>query len=220
MTDRVPSKNQYLAPFLAGLLVVWTSFNAYAQVNPNTCGELKNHYGPFDYRTNRGETLDVVNRAHFTPKIEALVRDNTASIGGDLSYTLRTFPNHHRALMTMMRFGVKLKMLQPTDAEFTVECYFERALRFRPDDNIVRMMYASFLINNARIPEANYELGRVTSSAGDNAFTHYNAGLVYLDLKDYEKALEQAHRAMALGMPQTGLRDKLVELGKWQDPAQ
>lgn len=196
------------------------SFSTLAQDDFSACGTLKNHYGPFDYRTDRGETLDVVNRAHFTPKIEALIRGNTGSIGQDLSYTLRTFPNHHRALMTMMRYAQRLKTPQPKDAEFSISCYFERALRFRPDDVVVRMMYSSFLTTNESIPQAKQELEKVAKVAGDNALTHYNMGLIYLDMKEYEKALAEAHTAMALGFPQTGLRDKLVAVGQWREPVE
>lgn len=59
------------------------------------------HYGPFDY--NNGEhrrgNLPVVERFHFTSKVQSLRGGNTSSTaGGDLSYTLKSFPNHHRAL--------------------------------------------------------------------------------------------------------------------------
>lgn len=120
--------------------------------------------------------------------------------------------------MSMMRYGEKLKTPQPPYAEYSVECYFLRALRFRPDDTTVRLMYATFLNANARAPEAMQELEQVAKAAGDNPFTCYNMGLIYLDMKEYEKALALAHKAMALGFGQTGLRDKLMAIGKWRAP--
>lgn len=200
------------------LSLIAASLGAHAQGDPAACGELRNHYGPFDYRTDRGEKLDIVDRAHFTPQIEALIRGNTGSIGGDLSYTLAAFPNHHRALLTVMRYGQKLKTPHPKDVKYSVDCYFQRAVRFKPDDTVARMLYANFLTTDARNPEAIHQLDQVERFAGDNAFTHYNMGLVYFELKEYDKALTKAHKAIALGFGQTALRAKLENAGQWREP--
>ncbi len=206
------------AHWLLTLIALMASFSALAQSNALACGDLKNGYGPFDYRTDR-DKLGIVEQYHFTPEVEALIRGSSSiHIGKDLSYTLNAFPNHHKALMSMMRYGQKLKTPQPPDADYSVECYFLRAIRFRPDDTVARMMYATFLSTNARAPEAMQELEQVEKAAGDNPFTYYNMGLIYLDMKEYEKALAQAHKAMALGFGRTGLRDKLMALGKWRAP--
>jgi len=53
--------------------------------------------------------------------------------------------------------------------------------------------------------------------AGDNAFTFYNMGQIYFDLKDYNRALENAHKAYGLGITLTGLRDRLTGAGHWRD---
>ncbi len=53
---------------------------------------------------------------------------------------------------------------------------------------------------------------------GDNGNLYYNLGLSYFDLKDYEKALEYAHRAHSLGFQLPGLKNKLVRVGKWREP--
>lgn len=219
MNNQTPSGCRAIARWLLTLLILVASFCAVAQNSAPPCGELRSHYGPFDYRTNRGETLDVVERFHFTPEVEALVRGKSSiHIGQDLTYTLGAFPNHHRALMSMMLLGQRLKTPQPPYAKYSVECFFERALRFRPDDTTVRLMYASFLVANARAAEATRELEQVAQAVPDDPFTHYNMGLIYLDMKEYEKALAQAHKAMALGFGRTALRDKLEAAGKWRAP--
>lgn len=219
MNNQTPSGCCAIARWLLTLLIVAASFSAVAQNSAPACGELRSHYGPFDYRTNRGETLNVVERFHFTPEVEALVRGKSSMhIGQDLSYTLGTFPNHHRALRSMMLYGKKLKTPQPPHVKYSVECFFERALRFRPDDTTVRMMYASFLVDNARAAEATRELEQVAQAVPDEPFTHYNLGLIYLDMKEYEKALAQAHKAMALGFGRTALPEKLEAAGKWRAP--
>jgi hypothetical protein len=52
----------------------------------------------------------------------------------------------------------------------------------------------------------------------DNPNTNYNIGLIYFDLKDYEKSLSFAQRAYGSGLPLPGLRDKLKRVGKWEEP--
>lgn len=180
----------------------------------NACGPIGGGYGPYDYRTDR-DKLGIVERPHFPPIVEALIKGNRGSLGGDLGYTLRAFPNHHRALVAVTRYGEKLKTPHPRDLQYPVECYYDRALRFRPDDAIVRMLYAQFLAKAGRVPEGLHQLSFATTYAENNAFTHYNIGLIYLDLKEYGKALEQAHRAYALGFDRAELRDRLQAAGKW-----
>lgn len=200
----------------AGLLLA-SSFPAIGQAARSACGDLGNGYGPYDYRTDR-DKLPIVEAGHFTPEVEALFRSVTGYIGGDLDYTLRAFPNHHRALVSMMRFGERTKSAQPPSAKYTVECYFERAVRFRPDDTTVRMLFATYLHKIGREADANQQLELAVKLAGENAFTHYNAGLVYLDLKNYDEALRQAHVAYELGFPRPHLREALKAMGKWTEP--
>jgi len=195
------------------------ALNAVAQTGVNTCGGLTNHYGPFDYRTSNLELRERIEKFHFTPQVESLIKGQSGfKIGPDLNYTLRVFPNHPRALLSLMRYGEKLKSPQPQDVPLPIDCYFERALRFQPDDTTVRMIHATFLSANGRAPEALAELNKVITTAPDNPFTQYNVGLIYLDMKEYDKALVQAHKAIVQGFPQTGLRDKLAAVGKWQAP--
>jgi len=205
---------------------------AQAQVSSAACGSLQNaagRFGPFDYRADHfkpppGESrqhaglLKLVNDAHFTPEAEARLRGVSTEMGGDLSFALRAFPNHHRALLAMMRLGEKQKSAQPKGAEFPVECWFERAIRFQTEDTIVRNLYAIFLHKNGRLDEARAQLEVSVKLAKDNAFTHYNTGLIYFDIKDYDKALAQAHTALQLGLRSTGLSDQLKALGKWREP--
>jgi len=208
---------------LAGLLIANVTATAvFAQAAQSNCGDPRQHrsgqFGPYDYRTDKSK-LGIVEDYHFTPAVEALVRGSSNELPGpDLSYTLGVFPNHHRALLAMVRYGEKMKSAQPPGARYSVDCYFDRALRFRPNDTIVRMIYAKHLAKSARKPEAIQQLEQATASARDNAFSHYNIGLIYFDLKDYDGALRQAHKAIGLGFPQTALRDQLQSVGKWTEP--
>lgn len=199
--------------FLGGLLI---PVFVLAQPSAQSCGPLQQQ--TFDYRTDQKQ-YKVVEEFHFTPEIEALIRGKSGTLGQELNYTLTHIPNHHRALITLTRYGDKMKSPHPADLRYPVECYFERALRFKPDDNVARLIYANYLATGQRIPEATYQLELATATADDNAFTHYNIGLIYLGIKSYNRALAQAHKAAALGFGRTALREQLQAAGQWKEPA-
>lgn len=208
----------FIAPFFGVVAAMLVATPALAQVGPSDCGPLSGpgQYGPFDYR-NQKSKIGVVEQHHFKPHAEHLTGD-LGYIAGNIDYTLRAVPNHHRALLSMVKLGEKLNAPHPKGATYSVDCYFERALRFRRDDVIVRMIYATYLAKNGRLPEALGQLKQATDQAGDYGFTHYNIGLVYFDLKEYDKALVQAHKAVELGWPQTALGDQLKAISKWVEP--
>jgi hypothetical protein len=199
-------------------MLMW-AHPVFGQPSAAQCGNLANAFGPFDYRTEKGERLHLVESAHFTPAVESLVRSVTGYIGADIDYTLRAFPNHHRALLSMMRLGERLKTPRVPNTNYEVECYFIRAITFRSNDTTVRMLYAMYLSTNQRKADALLQLSAARTLAGDNAFTHHNIGLLYMDLGEHELALGEAHMALSLGFSRPELKDRLVAAGKWAEPA-
>jgi tetratricopeptide (TPR) repeat protein len=215
---------------LAALLLSLTCIEmAGAQTLPPGCGSLQREWGPFDYRPERyipestyrshNALLNVVEHAHFTPEVEALIRGKSSGAlpGGDLSYTLSVFPNHHRALLAISKLAVREKSPQPKQTLYSVECYFQRAIAFRPDDNMVRMIYANHLIQIGRVPDAVAQIDTVASRNPDSAFTQRSISLLYFDSNSYEKALTHAHKASELGLNIDGVKAQLQKVGKWQD---
>lgn len=203
-----------------GLIAIWP-VRVLSQGDP-TCGNpFVNHFGPFDYRSASQQDKKTVESVHFTPGVEALTTPGTTTYGmmaGDVGYTLRVFPNHHRALIAMEKLGERHKASVPPGDSISVECYFKRAVQFRPDDTVARGLYARYLAKWGRKEEAAAHLRTALSFAGDNPFSHYNIGLLFFELGDHEAALSQAHKAMALGFPRQDLKDKLRAAGKWQEP--
>lgn len=191
---------------------------AHAQGN-ESCGSLQNHFGPWDFRRTTPAGRALVENAHFTPGVEALTRGMTGPFGGDIAYTLRVYPNHPRALQAMERLVEKEKANPPKDAKYTIECYYERALRYQPDDHVVRLLFVNFLLKRNQPDPARPHIEYVVNTTADNPFAQFNAGMLYFDMQDYERALIQAHRAMALGFSRTDLRDRLVKIGRWVEPA-
>ena len=206
--------DMYAASRVILLMTFLVSCSSFAQ----GCGSLENSYGPFDYRTSK-DKLVIVEGAHFTPDVETLRSGATGALAGDIDYTLRTSPNHHRALNAMVNLSLRVGKEKPQGAHYTVECYFDRAFRFAPNDAIVRMIYGVYLSRINRKAEAIKALEEAKKYEIDNANVYYNLGLVYLDVKDYPNALKNAQMAYQLGAQLPGLRNRLREAGRWREGA-
>lgn len=181
------------------------------------CGNLRNAYGPYDYRNSIGtDRLNVVEAFHFDSNVENL-RKVPGQVGGEISYTLRAFPNHHRALLSMVRLGSNLKMSKPPGAAYTVGCFLMRAEVFQPEDAMVKVIYGHYLLKQGQRAQAFEKLGFADMSESKDANVAYNLGLAYFEAGDFGKALDNAHVAYRLGFPLPGLRDKLKRAGKWKE---
>lgn len=205
-----------LLPYLLAGAVLFASGGAHAL---NYCGELKNHYGPLDYRKRGQVNLEIVENAHFTPEVEAGIRGNTSYLGGDLDYTLRAIPNHPRALATLAKVSLRDKVFKVPATKWPTECYFNRAIRFAPDDAAVRATYGTYLLALGKVDDAVGMFATAAELAPEDATINYNAGLAYLRKKDYDKARMHAKKAYEKDFPLPGLKNKLVEAGKWDEPA-
>lgn len=118
-----------------------------------------------------------------------------------------------------MEYGFRKKTDHPAGSRWPIWCYFDRAIRFQPDDAQVKMLYANYLQRRGKLREAVAQLDEAGPLAGNSANLHYNIGLVYLDLGEFEKSLNHAHQAYSMGFPLEGLRNRLKRAGKWREPA-
>jgi len=223
---RIPERNQTIMSFRL-FLCRWAILLALpgsvggvlAQDFGIGCGSLENGYGPYDYRATSPQGRALVEKFHFTPTVERGLGGSTAiSAGGDLNYTLRVFPNHPRALLSLIRLAEKEKRDPPRGMEYSVACWFDRAERFRSDDAMVIALHGIYLIRAGKASEGAERLKVALDTAGDNANIHYNLGLAYFELKQYDKALASAQKAYAMGFPLPGLRNMLKRVGHWTDP--
>ena len=170
-------------------------------------------YGPFDYTNPEHylHKLPVVTKAHFTPNVENLIKGESGTIAADLTYTLRAFPNHHRALYSLVRYQLRDKnrrlMVSP-------ECFLERATEFKADDAIVYMIYGIYLHGLDRLPDAEQKYQKAEELFEQpSAELFYNMGLLYVDMANYEAASRYARRAYDLGYQLPGLRQMLARRG-------
>jgi predicted Zn-dependent protease len=192
-------------------LLLWGSL-AFAQQVPG-CGSLENAFGPFDYRDPlaRGESLKVVESYHFSPAVESLIGGQTGAVIGDLDYTLRAFPNHHRALNSVAQYELRGGKVWASPTVRSAGCYFERAIAFRRDDQVVRMLYANFLVKSGRTSEGRRQYEEALLIAPNDPEVNYNAGLFFVTQGEIDRARQHAAVAYGAGYPLPGLRKKIAE---------
>lgn len=190
------------------------------------CGSLDDTgYGPWDYTnpTHFRDKLPVVEKAHFTPEVESLkghrkCGGDRCQLRGDLGYTLHSFPNHHRALIAMVRYYLDGLAESDGPLTYTPDCYFDRAMRFKPSDGTVVMIYGYYLSKRGKPEAALSQYEKAVEMMPNSAEAHYNVALLYTDNGDYERARKHAHLAYELGFPLQGLRRKLERKGQWVYP--
>ena len=193
------------------------SGTARAQITDEDCGPLSNAFGPFDYRKADAGLRRTVEDYHFTPKVERLLGGQSGTVDGDLSYTLRVFPNHSRALVAMVNLSLREKKRKLNNSPYSIDCWFDRAMRFQPDDGQVRAVYAYYLSRLSKFRQAADFYLEAIRLGSDTANVHYNLGLALFELKDYEGSLIHAKQAYELGFTLPGLRRKLEDAGAWKD---
>lgn len=173
--------------------------------------------GPFDYNnaSHRSNTnYSQILASHFPPKVEQLKSGNRGSLYGDLDYTLRGIPNNPRALYALSRYQLKRK---PANEETPVECYFQRAIIFKPDDINVYILYANYLKKMGHSDLAIKQYKSALSYKPDHGGLHNGIGLLYLETKNYEQALQHAHEAYKNGYKRKTLKNKLKAAKKWSE---
>jgi hypothetical protein len=204
------------AALAAALLVsLWVPGTLLAE--GEDCGDLRNAFGPYDYRTIPATPLSLVEAGHFTPNVEYLIKGQSGYLGADLDYTLRAIPNHPRAIVSMANLGFRDKKDPPKGARYTVDCWFDRAIRFAPDDPKIRTAHGYYLSRKGKHQEAVDEFRYALELGADDGNTHYNLGLAHFNLKQYDEALKQAKLADERGFPLQGLKNKLKAVDKWTD---
>ncbi len=181
------------------------------------CEGGEQHYGPYDYRKpeNHGYRLHIVESYHFNKQVEHLIRGMTGSIEGDLNYTLRAFPNHHKALKSIARFSLEREPTNP-DRYPPAECYLQRAIAFTPDDATVHLIFGIYLHQKHKLQRAKKEYEFAIRYSPKSGLAHYNYGLVLIDLDDIKGAKKQARIAAKLGYPLKGL-NKLIKKAEARD---
>lgn len=189
------------------------------------CGRLENSFGPYDYRkrtTEYAHELWLVESTHFFPDVESGLKGRSATLAGEIDYTLRAFPNHIRALAALNRLDLRGRTGKAglENSRYPVECYFERAIRFAPDDGEARAAYGSYLFSRGKIDASLKMFIEAERLNPEDPGINYNLALVYAKMKEYDKANLYGQKAYKLGYPLPGLKNQLVAAGKWKPDGQ
>lgn len=183
-------------------------------------GESEN-FGPFDYlqRHTLIAELRIVEKHHFGPQVEQLIggmrTGDPKSVPSEIDYTLKAWPNHHRALNSIIQYqliklgGKKLTRFPPA------ECYLQRAIKFSPADGTTRMLYANLLQRTGHKKRALKQYEKALTLQPNGVQVKYNFALLLVDLKKYERAKGYAIDLYAKGFPLPGLKNKLKKAGYW-----
>ena len=197
---------------IACLLLAVLSAPAWSQ-NLEFCGDFDE--GARDYRRMTSVERAHIEGAHFTRDVERLRRGKTGALGNDIDYTLRHMPNNPRALMSIMKLGEKLKTERVPGAQYPVGCYFQRAVRFAPDDGQTHFSFGLYLMSKQNKQAAREHFDESARLAGEAPNLNYNLGLMFLELGDVDAARRHAEIAYAGGNQPPGLANKLRKLGAW-----
>lgn len=175
-------------------------------------------FGPYDYndRDTYYKELGLVEGAHFNYKVEQLQEGALSkhNLYGDIDYTLRAFPNHHRALNTIIRFRMLHGSYQRADLQ-QPECYLQRALNFAPEDATTHMLYAMYMHKLDRFDDALSKYEKALSLSPNNIEIQYNLALLLTEMKRFEEAKKYAVNVYAKKYPLQGLKKKLKAAGHW-----
>ncbi|MDH4053936.1 MAG: ABC transporter permease [Gammaproteobacteria bacterium] len=181
----------------------------------------QNAFGrPLDYN-DPAEDANIhanVERNHFNRDVEALTKGQTGILPLDIAYVLSQIPNHYRALAAMARWEREHGYRPDLEERkvYSADCYFRRALIFRPTDPTLHMLYGMHKHYTGDLDGALTEYLVSRRYDPNHIELNYNLGLLYVDLKEYALAREAAQIAYSSGFPLAGLRAKLQRLGEWQ----
>lgn len=184
-------------------------------------------HGPFDYNKASSAERNLVEGPHFNQHYHAYRLGNSKfqkksdhiieTPAAGFGYTLWSFPNHPLALAAMEDIALKNKTDTPPGSQLRIHCYFQRAVRFTPEDPLVRALYGYYHARRNQKEAAMAQLERAESLTDEIVDVYVYAAFAYFELKEFEKSLNAAKQAYQLGYQLPGLRNKLERAGKWRD---
>ena len=161
--------------------------------------------------------LRINEENHFNPEVEHLIKGQTSlSPLGDIAFVLSIWPNHHRALHSVIRH--RINNWPKHDYRFIpAECYLQRAVNFSPKDATAHMLYAMLLHSTNHQKQALTQYRKALEAEPNHVQARYNLGLLLVELEEYEEANEIAHNLYSRGYPLPGLKNKLIDANAWQN---
>lgn len=213
MKTRWPASYPWRIGFVMPWLLMASSPAAHAQ-RMEACGDFSGPNPHYNYTDPRdADMINMMNGAHFNADVESLIRGQTGTIQKDLDFILRNSPNHHRALYASAMLHLRAETERFRDEEYSIRCWFDRAMRFASSDGVVRMIYGIYLHRRQEFAEAEQRYKEALALAPGLVEAHYNLGLLYVDIRRYDEAVIHARASYAAGYQLPGLMQKLRSAG-------
>jgi TPR repeat len=169
------------------------------------------YYAP---RTGQNEIqlFNNVQGYHLGPGREEMEKGRYGAALEHFEFILRYYPNHPQTLISLSELCLRWKS---TICDATAEKWYQRAIERNPGAAQSYVVQALHLHRKNRLDDAVRSYKRAIELAPNSLNAHYNIGLAYADLKQYELANLHAQKSYTLGANLPGLRSRLEKVGKW-----
>jgi tetratricopeptide (TPR) repeat protein len=177
--------------------------------------------GRRDYRlmaSNEKDARDLRYHEYFhIQPAEKQIRSGNLNwnVMNNLHFVLHKVPNDHRALALLVQWA---KAGGHDKNYASPGCYLTWARQFTPDDTTVLSYGGYYFYEKKDFNRARQWWEQALAVDAANADVHYNLGLLMFDQGKYAEARTHALAAYAAGYPLPGLREKLQQVGQWQQP--
>jgi tetratricopeptide (TPR) repeat protein len=177
--------------------------------------------GGYDYYAPRTDNADItrltnVEGYHVAPGQAQAARGNYYYAQQEFEFILNYYPNHPKALGLLSDLCAKYTDPRCSTA---AEARFQAAISRNPEIGQTYLLYGIHLHRKRQLEQAVKAYRRAIELAPSSVSAHYNLGLAYVDLKQYDLANQHAQRSYQLGAYTPGLRNRLEKVGKWNPNA-
>ena len=205
-----------------------------SDITGKNCTGSAQGFGPYDYFDINDESdakyvegryweIDKIHTDQAVPilsKRGRITQGDLQYAGNQLDYTLRAIPNDPKALKLMVDYD-RMRRSNPTLVSPIPlpECYFQRALEFRADQEHISLIFGVYLHQIKQYTTAIAQFKRAIALNDKATEAYYNLALSLIASGDIKGAVPYAKKAYELGFPLPGLREKLRRKGVWDDAA-
>jgi tetratricopeptide (TPR) repeat protein len=158
------------------------------------------------------ELLQNVLQYHLGPGREEMGNGRWQPALEHFEFILRYYPNHPQALFALSELCQKWK--SPA-CDGIAERWFQKAIERNPEAAQSHVVQAMHLHRKNKLDDAVKSYKRAIELAPNSVNAHYNLGLAYTDLKQYDQANLHAQKSYSLGVTLPALRTRLEKVGKW-----
>ena len=161
---------------------------------------------------NESQLFNNVIGHHLAPGREQMQRGEYVGALAHFEFILRYYPNHPQTLAYLSELCLKWK--SPI-CDGAADMWFPKAIAINPGAAQSYVVQALHLHRKNKLDDAVKSYQRAVELAPNSINAHYNLGLAYSDLKQYDQANLHAQKSYALGVTLPGLRARLEKVGKW-----